>query len=277
MPTIAQVLQKVVARLVAAGVEGAGRDARMILMHATGLSAARLSADMEATLDGPCLAAVEAAARRRAEREPMAHITGKKLFYKHEFLVTPDVLDPRPETEALIEAGLERPWRSLLDLGTGSGAILLSLLAERDGAKGTGTDVSPAALAVAEANARQLGLSDRCVMHVSNWYDRIAGSFDLIVSNPPYIALDEMEGLEPELSFEPRIALTDGADGLSAYRAICAGAPAHLTEGGWLMLEIGWQQGADVAALMTRAGLRDVSILPDLGGRDRVVIGQSGA
>ncbi|WP_138933769.1 peptide chain release factor N(5)-glutamine methyltransferase [Roseovarius arcticus] len=263
------------ARLEAAGIHNPAREARLLLAHVSGLSAARLGAEMDEVAGPDVVCRMDKAVARRCAREPMSHIIGKRLFYKHEFQVTPDVLDPRPETEALVLAALEFPWASVLDLGTGSGAIILSLLAERAKAAGTATDLSPAALGVARANAEALGLAARCDMIQSDWFASVAGCFDLIVSNPPYIAEDEMPDLGPELSFEPRIALTDGADGLTAYRAICTGAGAHLVPGGWLMVEIGLQQGPGVAALMRHAGLVDVRILPDLDGRDRVVQGRA--
>ena len=262
-------------RLEAAGIYNAAREARLLLAHVSGQSAVRLGTEMDELASPDLSDQMDEVVARRCAREPMSHITGKRLFYKHEFHVTPDVLDPRPETEALVLAALARDWTRLLDLGTGSGAIILSLLAERVETTGTATDLSAAALGVARTNSEMLGLTARCDMIRSDWFANVAGRFDLIVSNPPYIAEDEMPELAPELSFEPRAALTDGADGLTAYRAICTGAVAHLTPGGWLMVEIGWRQGADVAALMRRAGLADVRILPDLDGRDRVVEGRA--
>ncbi|MFD0858311.1 peptide chain release factor N(5)-glutamine methyltransferase [Roseovarius aquimarinus] len=274
---LADLLREGAARLEAAGVEGAPRDARLLLAHVTGISAARLGAEMGAPAEAGWAEAFEAAITRRAAREPLSHITGKRLFYEHEFRVTPDVLDPRPETECLVRAALDLPWRSVLDLGTGSGAILLSLLAARREARGVGSDLSGAALDVARGNAARLGVEDRAEFLQSDWFASVGGRFDLIVSNPPYIAEAEMGALAPELGYEPRMALTDGACGLGAYRAICAGARAHLVPGGWLMVEIGWRQGADVAALMAGAGLGSVRILPDLDGRDRVVMGRAPA
>lgn len=205
----------------------------------------------------------------------MSHLLGYRDFWSYRFKVTPDVLDPRPETETLIEAALAQPFDSVLDLGTGSGCILLTLLAERGGATGIGVDASPAALRVAEQNAAALGVADRCALEVSDWYAGVGGTFDLIVSNPPYIAAGEMSGLAPELSHEPRMALTDEADGLSCYRIITAGARAHLVPGGWLMVEIGPTQGAAVLQMFDAAGLTDVQIRTDLDGRDRVVIGRN--
>ena len=274
-PRLSDLAEAATEQLRAAGIDAAPREARQLLAHAAGQSAARIAADLGEVAGPDVIRRFRDAVARRCAREPMSHIKGKRLFYKHEFSVTPDVLDPRPETEALVLAALGRPWGSVLDLGTGSGAILLSLLAERPEARGTGTDLSQAALDVARGNAGRLGLAARCAWQVSDWFGSPLGRFDLIVSNPPYIALDEMQGLAPELSHEPRMALTDGADGLSAYRAIIAGAGAHLEPGGWLMMEIGWTQGAQVAALMAQAGLRDVAVLPDMGGHDRVVTGRA--
>ena len=209
---------------------------------------------------------------RRARREPFSHISGRRLFYKSSFTVTPDVLDPRPETETLVELALTEPFTRVLDLGTGSGCILISLLADRPKARGVGTDVSEKAVLVAGENAERLGVADRITLPLSEWYDDIGGRFDLIVSNPPYIAADEMDCLQPEVKdWEPREALTDEGDGLAAYRAIAAGAPNHLTPAGRLLVEIGPTQAEAVTAIFRASGLEDVAVHPDLDGRDRVV------
>jgi release factor glutamine methyltransferase len=210
---------------------------------------------------------------RRARREPISHISGKRAFWMHEFEVTPDVLDPRPDTETLVEAALKHRFGTVLDLGTGSGCILLSLLHERPAARGIGTDLSEAALAVAKRNADRVGVADRVSWAVSDWFSSVTGTYDLIVSNPPYIALDEMAGLAPELDYEPRMALTDEQDGLSAYRAITQDAMRHLNPQGRLMVEIGPTQAAAVSDLFARAGLVDLHVHQDLDGRDRVVSG----
>ena len=246
------------ARLAAANIPAPRREARRLAGAASG----RPLADLVA---------------RRCEGEPMSHILGYRDFWEHRFEVTADVLDPRPETETLVAAALGGQFARLLDLGTGSGCILLSLLAARTGAQGMGTDLSQAALAVAARNAEVLGVSGRTTLRQSDWWDGVRGTFDLIVANPPYIAAAEMAGLQRELGFEPRMALTDDGDGLSAYRAIVAGAPAHLAPGGRLMLEIGPTQGAAVRAMMRAAGLGQVRLLPDLDGRDRVVDGTLGS
>lgn len=272
---VAQAIRDLAARLADGGIDSAMRDARLIVAEAADIPMARLTLCHDDPLSDAQRQALDRMARARLERRPLSHILGRRAFFKHEFEVGPDVLDPRPETETLVLAALDQPFERVLDLGTGSGAILLSLLAEREGARGLGTDLSPQALSFARRNAVQLGLAARCEFALSDWFEQVEGEFNLIVSNPPYIAKDEMAGLAPELAFEPRMALSDGADGLSAYRVICAGARAHLARDGWLMVEIGSTQGADVAALMRAGGLCAVQVLTDLDGRDRVVIGRN--
>lgn len=215
---------------------------------------------------------------RRTSREPLSHLLGYRDFYKHRFVVTSDVLDPRPDTETLIEAALAVPFNRVLDLGTGSGCILLSLLTERREAVGTGTDVSDAALAVAKMNADRLQVMDRAHLIQSDWFASINGAFDLIVSNPPYIAATEMTDLQPEVrDHEPRIALTDEADGLTCYRAITANAMDYLTPSGHLMFEIGPTQAEAVSAMMAARGFGAIRVIQDLDDRDRVVLGQKTA
>jgi release factor glutamine methyltransferase len=206
----------------------------------------------------------------------MAQITGERLFWGRSFRVTGATLDPRPETEVLVAAALAEPFARVLDLGTGTGCILLSLLADRPGTAGLGVDVSPAALAVAVENAARLGVVAE--FRLSDWFAGVAGRFDLIVSNPPYIAAAEMAGLAPEVrDWEPHLALTPGGDGLDAYRAIAGGVAAHLEPGGRLLLEIGPTQAAEVAALLAAAGLAGIEVLADLDGRDRVVAARAAA
>jgi release factor glutamine methyltransferase len=217
-------------------------------------------------------AAFEALIARRAGREPVSHLTGQRAFWGRDFRVTRDVLDPRPETETLVALALAEPFARVLDLGTGSGCILVTLLAERPDAQGVGTDVSPEALLIAGENAARHGVADRLVLTPSDWFGDIGGRYDLIVSNPPYIAAEEMAGLAPEVrDHEPRGALTDEGDGLAAYRAIAAGASRFLASGGRILVEIGPTQGPAVSRLFAEAGLERVAVHPDLDGRDRVV------
>ncbi|MFQ6552069.1 peptide chain release factor N(5)-glutamine methyltransferase [Aestuariibius insulae] len=265
-----QALTEAASRLSKAGIEGAVREARMLWRAAM----PRRYTDHDDISNGTMLSRFESLVARRIAREPMSHLVGYRDFYKHRFRVTADVLDPRPETETLVLAALGRPFDRVLDLGTGSGAIILSVLADRPEATGLGTDLSEAALTVARDNRDRLDLTRQAEFAVSDWYDAVMGRFDLIVSNPPYIAVNEMEDLAPELSFEPRMALTDEADGLSAYRKIIRGAPAHLEPGGALMVEVGATQAEDVTALFKEAGFTEITRHPDLDGRNRVISGR---
>ncbi|MCW3780050.1 peptide chain release factor N(5)-glutamine methyltransferase [Defluviimonas salinarum] len=273
--TGSELLAAAVRRLGAAGIEGAPRDARRLLAHALGIAPERVSLILPDPVGPAALTAFEAAVARRIAREPVSQITGGRDFYGRRFRVTRDTLDPRPETEALIAAALERRFGTVLDLGTGTGCILLTLLAERPEAEGLGADLSPAALDVARGNAEALGLAERARFLRSDWFASVTGRFDLIVSNPPYIAADEMAGLAPEVrDWEPYLALTPGGDGLDAYRAIAGGAAAHLVPGGTVIVEIGASQGPAVAELFRAAGFARVTVRPDLDGRDRVVVAE---
>jgi release factor glutamine methyltransferase len=270
--TGAGALRAALPRLVAAGVPGAARDLRLLLAHATGVPADRLTLTLDDSLSAAAFAAFEAAVAARAARQPVSQIIGYRLFWGRSFRVTPDVLDPRPETETLVAAALDGAFDRVLDLGTGSGAILLSLLADRPVATGTGTDLSAAALAVASANAGAFGLTDRVTFVQSDWFGTVSGSYDLIVANPPYIAEAELPGLAPEVrNWEPRMALISGADGLDAYRQILRGVRMHLTAQGRAVLEIGASQGAAVTGLCHAAGLHRVTVIRDMDGRDRVI------
>ncbi len=273
----AELLAMATRRLNFAEVPDAGRDARRLLAHVLKVPLGRLTLFLPEDVTPELEVIFHTLIERRAERVPVSHLTGRRLFYGREFLVTPEVLDPRPETETLIEAALARPFENLLDLGTGSGCILLTLLAENQHAQGVGTDLSPDALNVAYWNRNALGLGDRADLGQGSWFEPLKGTtpkFDLIVSNPPYIGVDEMAGLSPEVrDHEPRMALTDEADGLTAYRHIIDHAGPFLSDDGRLMVEIGPTQGAAVAEMMHAANLQQVSTIPDLDGRDRVVLG----
>lgn len=298
MISVRQALQAATDRLLAAGVPDAARDARLLLDHAAGRSHMMLD-----DVDGLLGARFDGLIAQRAARQPVSQIIGRRDFWRHSFHVTGDVLDPRPETETLVDLALNAPFTRLLDLGTGSGCILLSLLAERPLAHGVGVDLSAAALRVAQGNAADLGLLDRADFVLSDWFDGlgsltgggaadavgsgaddIAGwpggvaqplcAFDVILSNPPYIARAELEDLSPDVrDWEPQMALTDGADGLSVYRLIAAQAGGFLTPGGRVIVEIGHQQGPDVVAIFGARGFSEVTLHQDLGGSDRVVQG----
>ncbi|MFN3663152.1 peptide chain release factor N(5)-glutamine methyltransferase [Yoonia sp.] len=256
----ADLLEQARARLAAAGVTDPGHESRLIWAHVAG-DVVRFAALLD----------------QRAARAPLSHLLGYRDFYNHRFVVTPDVLDPRPDTESIVVAALEQPFAQVLDLGTGSGCILLSLLAERTQARGLGVDISDAALAVAARNRAALGLDQRADLRQSDWFSSVSGQFDLIISNPPYIAAAEMDGLQPEVRLhEPTGALTDHGDGLSCYRIITAGAPTHLAPGGRLIVEIGPTQAAAVTAMFAAAGFTELAVIADLDGRDRGIMGIRG-
>lgn len=257
----------------ASGIEGAAGDARALLAAAMGVDRGRLTLHLGDAIDARSHARLEAMIARRAAHEPVARILGSRAFWGRDFEVTADVLDPRPETECLIAAALDgAPAARLLDLGTGSGIIAVTLLAEWPSAQGVACDISASALRVAGRNALCHGVRDRLTLLRSDWFSEVAGRFDLILSNPPYIAADEMQDLAPEVrEHDPRGALTDGGDGLGAYRVIAAAAGDHLVPGGRLVVEIGWRQGAAVAALLHGAGFAPVTVGQDLAKRDRLV------
>lgn len=276
-PSGSELIAQAVARLRAAGVEDPARDARRLLAHAAGVEAGRLTLILPEPVEGHVAARFEALVGRRAAREPVSHLIGTRQFYGRTFEVNADVLDPRPETEMLVEAALSEPFEQVLDLGTGSGCILLTLLAEVPEARGIGVDLSDEACAVARRNAEAIGVSARAQIQHSHWFEQVQGAFDLIVANPPYIADYELEELAPEVrDYEPRMALTDEADGLEAYRAILAAAPAHMMPDARLIVEIGADQAQDVCAIAVDENLRVVAVLLDYEGKDRVVVLKQG-
>ncbi len=270
--TVQEFLTNAAHRLHDLGIQNAPRDVRRLMADALSVDTAHLTLRLKDDLDDAARETFEAHMARRCERVPVSQIVGWREFWGRRFRVTPDVLDPRPETEALIEVALQEPFERMLDLGTGSGCIAVTLLAESEDATGVATDISPEGILVAGENAASHGVADRLILPLSEWYADIGGRFDLIVSNPPYIAADEMDGLAPEVrDHEPRIALTDKADGLTAYRAIATGAGDHLTPGGRLLVEIGPTQAEAVSDIFSAAGLDVVAVHPDLDGRTRVV------
>lgn len=274
-PTGSVLLAKGVRQLNDAGVPDAPRDARRLLAHAVGVEAGRLTLILPEPVTQEAEARFAALLQRRAGREPVSHLLGYREFYGRRFKVTRNVLDPRPETEILIEVALQDAFASVIDLGTGSGCILLTLLAEMPEARGVGTDLSEDACRVAEDNMHALDLGERAAILRTSWADGIEGQVDLVVSNPPYIGLDEMDGLSPEVhDHEPHMALTDGGDGLSAYREISQQAAGLLRIGGRLIVEIGPTQAVAVAQMFADNGFEKVRVIQDLDGRDRVVSGE---
>jgi release factor glutamine methyltransferase len=266
-------------RLEAAGIASPVIDARLLLEAAADATRADIVGDPYREVAPEQAARLEDYLARRIRREPVSHILGRKGFWKIMLQVTPDVLTPRPDTETVVEYVLRdfpehAPW-SVLDLGVGSGAILLAILAERPAAKGLGVDVSEEALAVARENAANLGLAGRVALLRGDWTQGLAAdSFDLVVSNPPYIADPVLATLEPEVrDHEPRLALSGGPDGLDAYRTLAPEILRVLRPGGRFAVEIGYDQRQAVEALFRQAGAAEVVTLRDLGDQDRVVAG----
>lgn len=270
--TAAQAMAAAASRLRAAGVPDPARDARILLAHAASVDAARVTLIAPEEISPEIAERYETLIALRAVRVPVSHLIGSREFYGRNFKISQDVLDPRPETETLIELALAEPFSRVLDLGTGSGCILVTLLAECHDASGVGTDVSEAACLQASANAVLHGVEARAEIAQSDWFEGVEGRYDLIVSNPPYLAATEMEYIAPELALhEPAIALTDGGDGLSVYRIIADNAQQYLTPQGRVMVEIGWQQGDAVCGIFSDAGWGRITLSHDLDGRPRVV------
>jgi release factor glutamine methyltransferase len=258
-------------------------DARALVGHALGLDHAALASQSARPLTAAQAQAIASAATRRLGREPVARILGEKEFWGLSFKLNAATLVPRPETETVVEAALagldRRQARSqplaIADLGTGSGALLLALLNELPHARGIGTDVSAAALACARANAVALGLAGRAAFVACDYAAALRGPFDLVVSNPPYLAREEIAALAPEVrDFDPLAALDGGCDGLAAYRAIAASARRLLAPDGRLVLELGIGQLAAVARLLAQAGLKSDAARPDLAGIPRALVAE---
>ncbi|MEP1538243.1 MAG: peptide chain release factor N(5)-glutamine methyltransferase [Paracoccaceae bacterium] len=266
------------ARLRAAGVPDPARDARVLLAHAAKVDATRVTLIAPEDIAPDIEERFDHLISLRAIRVPVSHLIGAREFYGRSFNISADVLDPRPETETLIEAALANPFERVLDLGVGSGCIVVTLLSEQPDAKGIGIDLSEAACLQASANAVTHGVASRLEIQQSDWFENVEGRFDLIVSNPPYLSQIEMNDVSPELArHEPRMALTDEGDGLAAYRIIAGQGAAYLLDGGRVMVEIGWQQGESVSKLFQDHGWANVNVLQDLDGRDRVVSSQNPA
>ena len=278
MMTAAEAMVAATARLRAAGVPDPARDARILLAHAAKVDAARVTLIAPEEISEDIEERYDQLISLRAIRVPVSHLVGEREFYGRRFKVSRDVLDPRPETETLIEAALSAPFARVLDLGVGSGAILVTLLSENQEAVGLGVDLSAAACLQASANAVLHRVHKRADILQGDWFAPVEGRFDLIVANPPYLAASEMDEVAPELrEHEPHMALTDEGDGLSAYRTIAGAAQDYLEPSGRGLVEIGWQQKDAVTQIFAQAGWAEVSCLCDLGGRDRVILAKGPA
>ena len=272
---LSEALREAVTRLGSAGAPDPIRDARLLLRWATGLSGAGLAASTDRTLSADERRRFAEAVAARVERRPVSQIVGGREFYGRWFAVSDAVLDPRPESEILVAKALETlplgGAARILDLGVGSGCLLLSVLAERPAATGLGVDQSSAALAVARKNATALGLGDRAALRDGDWLEDIDEPFDVILCNPPYIAADDIADLAPEVRlWEPMAALSPGADALAVYRRLAPDIEPRLADGGAAFFEVGAGQADAVNALLAGAGLA-VDCFADLDGRARVV------
>jgi release factor glutamine methyltransferase len=270
-------------KLKAAGVDSPAIDARLLLEAAADVTRTDVITDPYRELEADAEATLNDYVERRSRREPVSRILGRKGFWKLLLNISPAVLTPRPDTETIVELALrafpESAAFTVADLGVGSGAMLLAILAERPAARGFGTDVSEEALAVAKDNAANLDLNGRATFLRTDWGAGLPdGSFDLVVSNPPYIRTAELHTLEPEVrDHEPHLALDGGPDGLNAYRDVVPEVLRLLKDDGLFYVEIGHDQSAEVEALFREAGGWDVVTVKDLGDRDRVVTGRKKA
>ena len=267
-----------------AGIDEAAIDARLLLCAAAGFDHSALIRDPDLPIEEEAAELALAMARRRLAREPVSRILGERSFWSFDLLVTPAVLDPRPDTETVVDGALEvladrqAEALSILDLGTGSGALLCALLDVFPQAQGLGVDISKEACAVARENISRCDLALRGQVRQGSWEAGRPGLYDLVVSNPPYIETAALAGLDPEVRlYDPPLALDGGRDGLTAYRDICALLPELVAPGGFAIFEVGQGQAEAVAALLTSQGFRDVRAKPDLAGVERAVMGQRAA
>jgi release factor glutamine methyltransferase len=278
--TVATARQALAAQLRQAGIDSADADARLLIAHALGIDRTAIMTNGERALTAQERLTLDALTERRMDHEPVARIFGVKEFWSLTLHISPAVLVPRPETETVVEAALDFIVRGslrneglrILDIGTGSGALLLALLSELPNARGTGTDISTPALGVARVNAERLGLASRCTFVTCDIADGLPGPFNLIVSNPPYIPHDDIATLSPDVrDYDPALALDGGSDGLDAYRAIALDACRLVAPGGRLIVELGASQEPTVSTLFTNAGLTVGAVRYDLAGIPRAL------
>jgi release factor glutamine methyltransferase len=283
-PTIGAASRQWTVELIGNGIEGAAGDVRRLVSAVLGISAAQALAEPERLLTRAELATLSAYMARRAKREPVSRILGWREFYGRPFAISPATLDPRPDSETLVEAALEiarqeaskgRQGLEILDVGTGSGCLLVTLLCEISGAYGTGTDISPAALEVARANAERLQVADRASWLMADALETVTGPFHMLIGNPPYVRTGDIAHLEQEVCcFDPISALDGGADGLAFYRRLAARI-AKVVPDGWVILEVGYDQADAVAAILCEGignvAVADMRIYRDVAGKRRCV------
>jgi release factor glutamine methyltransferase len=276
--TLGEAVAEAAALLAAGGLDDARREARLVAAAALGVDPSAVLGWPERALSSEESAHVLAFARRRGAGEPLSRLVGRREFWSLSFALSPQTLDPRPDSETVVEAALGEiadrsvPLR-ILDLGTGTGCLLLALLSELPRATGIGVDRSAEAAATARRNAEALRLSTRASFVVGDWGAALGGGFDLVVSNPPYIPSGAIAGLAREVrQHDPHLALDGGSDGLAAYRRIALGLPSRLADGATAVLELGAGQAAEVAAIMAAAGLHVAGTLRDLASVERCVL-----
>lgn len=275
MTTLNEALRSCQSALKAVAYEESGIEARAIVEYVTGADRAALIVNGSESVDNASLERIRALVSKRLEGTPLAYVLGYRYFYGLKLHVTPEVLIPRSDTETLVEEALQRSFTTVLDLGTGSGAVILAIKASRPQSVCTACDISEGALEVAKFNAKSLGLEVSFIL--SSWFNAgglNSSRFDLIVSNPPYIEQGDLHLTQTSLPYEPSIALTSGKDGLDDIRRIVSEAPSHLNPGGALMLEHGYDQGPRVREIMEKSGFKRIRTVRDLGGNERVTSGE---
>ena len=259
-------------KLKQADIDTAGRDARLLAAAAMDINTAQVTLKALDHVSKQQQDHFESMIEQRRSFKPVSRILGKRQFWNRWFEISPDVLDPRGDSEVLVNLALQQKADRILDLGTGSGILALTLLSEWPDALAVGADICEKALLIAQRNAVQLEVSDRFQAQKSDWFEAISGQFDLILSNPPYIGEDEIPHLDPDVRlYDPMIALSPGRDALQAYQNIARDAIGYLKPGGRLLVEIGFRQGEAVRELFASNGLKEIEIIQDLNGIDRVV------
>lgn len=280
MDTLATLRKKIEARLRKTGIEESSLDARLLISHIIPVTEIDFAINADQTVSNEQQKLIDVLVQKREKRIPMSQIFGEKEFWSLSFKVTKDTLTPRPDSETLIEVALnefedKNATLSILDLGTGSGCLLLTLLSELKNATGLGIDVSASAIKVANENATNLSLNNRASFLKSNWFERLPGTkkFDLIIANPPYIGLNEKPELAPEVcEHEPHSALFAGEEGLDDYRIIAADISSYMSEKSIIILEIGYRQSSAVKDIFAQKGFKNINVFQDLGGRDRCLL-----
>lgn len=280
MDTLATLRKKIEARLGKKGIEEAPLDARLLISHIIPVTEIDFAINADQTVSNEQQNLIDILVQKREKRIPMSQIFGEKEFWSLSFKVTRDTLTPRPDSETLIEVALnefedKNATLSILDLGTGSGCLLLTLLSELKNATGLGMDVSASAIKVANENATNLSLNNQASFLKSNWFEKLSKTkkFDLIIANPPYIGLNEKPELTPEVcEHEPYSALFAGEEGLDDYRIIAADISSYMSEKSIIILEIGYRQSSTVKGIFAQKGFKNINVFQDLGGRDRCLL-----